>query len=207
MSTTPLQIRTSSPKGLSNGKRWPPTGQVPPCTTSTPLLPYSQHHFYWIFREVRSAQQAEFIQHVPASIGIPKRSVRSASDWTTPAYAPPRVPFLQHRITTPHSVPAGGVDTPQPASICNSCSRLSPAHPQRCSLSSHNLKFQQPGPILDNHTPYHCQAYDASEVQCRGYQYKGCRVGRARHRARLDLLLRCIRPAGHMAGCVLPGGI
>ncbi len=70
-------------------------------------------HFCMAFREVRSAQQAEFFQLVPASIGSPIHSVHSASGHTTPGHAAPRVPFLQHRITTPHSVPAAGGDMAQ----------------------------------------------------------------------------------------------
>ena len=75
-------------------------------------------HSCWIFREVRSAQQAEFIQLVPASIGSPKHSVRSASGHTTPGHAAPRVPFLQRRITSPHSVLAARGDTPRCAYAC-----------------------------------------------------------------------------------------
>ncbi len=37
------------------------------------------------------------------SIGRPEYSVHSASSHTTPAYAPPRVPLLQRRITNPMS--------------------------------------------------------------------------------------------------------
>jgi hypothetical protein len=39
--------------------------------------------------------------------------VRSANSWTTPAHAAPRVLFLQHSITTPHSVLAAGDDMTQ----------------------------------------------------------------------------------------------
>ncbi len=69
----------------------------------TPPILYGQRQYCWIFREVRSAQQAEFIRLVPASIGSPEHSVRSTSSLTTPAHAVPRVPFLQVRITNPNS--------------------------------------------------------------------------------------------------------
>ena len=49
----------------------------------------------------------------PTSIGSPKHSVRSASSFTTPTHAAPRVPFLQRRITAPHSVLAAGDDMTQ----------------------------------------------------------------------------------------------
>ncbi len=61
------------------------------------------YHVCMTFREVRSAQQAEFFQLVPASIGSPEHSVHSASCRTTPTHAAPRVPFLQRRITIPTS--------------------------------------------------------------------------------------------------------
>ena len=55
------------------------------------------------FREVRSAQQAEITRLGPTSIGSPRHSGRSASCWTTPTHAAPRLPFLQRRITNPTS--------------------------------------------------------------------------------------------------------
>ena len=57
-------------------------------------------HFSMAFREVRSAQQAEITQLLQASIGSPEHSVRSASGCTTPAYAPPHVPFLRAGLPT-----------------------------------------------------------------------------------------------------------
>ncbi len=60
-------------------------------------------HFFWIFRETRSAQQAEIARFGPTSIGSPKHSVLSAGGCTTPTHAAPRVPFLQRRITNPLS--------------------------------------------------------------------------------------------------------
>ena len=59
-------------------------------------------HTCWIFRGVRSAQQAEITQLVQAAIGPPKHSVHSASR-ATPTHAAPRVPLLQGRITNPLS--------------------------------------------------------------------------------------------------------
>ena len=61
-----------------------------------------------IFREVRSAQQEEIIQLEPTSIASPKHSVCSASSWTTPAQAAPRVSFLsaESSVRTPFRPPA-----------------------------------------------------------------------------------------------------
>ncbi len=53
------------------------------------------------------------------SIGSPKHSVHSASRWTTPARAAPRVPLLQRRFTNPLSD-----QTPAPGSALH-------AHPQQ----------------------------------------------------------------------------
>ncbi len=63
------------------------------------------------FRKVRSAQQAEVARLVQTRIGSPKHSGRSASCWTTPTHAAPRLPFLQRRITNPLSdqTPAPGL--------------------------------------------------------------------------------------------------
>ena len=47
------------------------------------------------------------------SIGSPEHSVRSAGGCTTPPHAAPRVPFLQRRITNPHSVLAAGGEMAQ----------------------------------------------------------------------------------------------
>ena len=46
------------------------------------------------------------------SIGSPEHSVHSAGGCTTPTHAPPRVPFLQRRITNPMS---DQTPTPGPA--------------------------------------------------------------------------------------------
>ncbi len=70
---------------------------------STPPLLVVNDRFCWIFREVRSAQQAEMARFGPTSIGRPKHSVRSAGGCTTPTHAAPRVPLLQRRITNPLS--------------------------------------------------------------------------------------------------------
>ena len=47
--------------------------------------------------------------------------------------SPTTSPNSHAPLDTPHSVPAAGVHTPRPASTCNYCLRLSPAHLQRCS--------------------------------------------------------------------------
>ena len=61
------------------------------------------NHFCRRLQELRSPQQAEFIQLVPTSIGSPEHSGRSASSCTVPTHAAPRVPLLQRRITNPLS--------------------------------------------------------------------------------------------------------
>ena len=71
--------------------------------TSTTLLLVVNDHFCWIFRQARSAQQAEIARFGQTSIGSPEHSVRSAGGCTTPTHGPPRVPFLQRRITGPIS--------------------------------------------------------------------------------------------------------
>ena len=55
-------------------------------------------------------------------------------------------------LDTPHSVPAAGVDKPQPAALGNYQLRVSPACQQPRSLSRLKLKFQQPGATPRNHT-------------------------------------------------------
>ncbi len=87
------------------------------------------NHFCWIFRGVRSAQQAEMARFGPTSIGSPKHSVLSAGGCTTPTHAAPRVPFLQRRITNPMSG-----KTPAPKSTL-----LPHAHPRQ--LSSYHARL------------------------------------------------------------------
>ena len=59
-------------------------------------------HFFWIFRGVRSAQQAEFARFGQTSIGSPEHLRRTASSWTTPTRPPLRQPRL--RILTRHLI-------------------------------------------------------------------------------------------------------
>jgi hypothetical protein len=50
-----------------------------------------------------------------------------------PRAAPPATSPNSHApLDTPHSVPAAGVHTPQPASACSYCLSLSPAPQQGC---------------------------------------------------------------------------
>ncbi len=87
-------------------------------------------HFCWIFREVRSAQQAEMARFGQTSIGSPEHSVHSASSRTTPTHAAPRVPFLQRRITIPT---ADQTPVPGPAPH---------PHPQGTSTGNPRLPFR-----------------------------------------------------------------
>ena len=88
---------------------------------STPPLLVVNDRFCWIFREVRSAQQAQMARFGQTSIGSPECSVHSASSHTTPAQAAPRVPLLQRRIPNLLSD-----QTPAPGSALHP-----PQHPHR----------------------------------------------------------------------------
>ena len=107
------RIRNSSPQPPADDKPWPRTRQAPICANLHPATThylFFNDHICMTFREVRFAQQAELIRLGQTSIGSPKHTVRSASSWTTPTHAAPRVPFLQRRITNPMSdqTPAPG---------------------------------------------------------------------------------------------------
>ena len=99
--------------------------------TFTPPLPNGQRHYWWIFREVRSAQQAEIARFGQTSIGSPKHSVHSASSRTTPPYAPPRVPFMQRRFTAAALPPAPAPHMLHPPQPCETPAPAAPAPPPR----------------------------------------------------------------------------
>ena len=108
--------------------------------TSTPPLLVVKDHFCWIFREVSPAQQAEFIQLVPAGIGSPKHSVRSASGWTTPTHAAPRVPFRQRRITAAGLPPEPAPHMLHPSQPCETPAPAAPAPPPRPACTHANAR-------------------------------------------------------------------
>ena len=119
-----------------------------PSNSSTTLRMFPPHqslmaldhfcHFSWIFRETLAAQHAEIAQCLQTGIATDKHSERSASRCTTHPHAPLSSPFLQRRITSPHSVPATSVDIRPTRSTHASytCAQRNATHCQRARARS-----------------------------------------------------------------------